>query len=252
MKRFTSIHRSFFLLSGFLLAALFFTSCNNDDDNNIPQPDIAALMAFNLSPDQPLIGVALSGNELNAPLTYTSYTGGYVGIYPGKRSTSAFDLTSGNTFASKIYTYEANNYYSLFVTGANGTYENVIVNDGLDSLSAEANKSFIRYINAIPDSSNPMITINDGQNDVVKENAGFTDVSSFVSVNPGDVTIMINNDSTIQADRTISLEESQAYTVLFLGNPNGNDDADSIQIRYIINGKLTQDSTDQDLSQGTE
>lgn len=251
MKRFRSLFGAFLLISA-CLVTLFISSCNKNDDKDIPQPDIAALMAFNLSPDQPLIGISLSGNQLNSPLPYTSYTGGYVGIYPGKRSAAAFDFSNGNIFASEIFTFEPHKYYSLFVTGANGTYKNIVVNDGLDSINAGSNKSFIRFINAIPDSSKPMITINDGQNDVVKENASFTTVSPFVSVNAGDVNIGINNQSTIQASRTISLEESKAYTVLFLGNPAGSDAADSIQIRYIVNGKLTQDSTEQNLSDSTE
>lgn len=217
-------------------------SCSHDE--NPVEPTVSGFMAFNLSPDQALVGVALSGNTLNTPLPYTSYTGGYVRIFPGERSTESFDINSGNTVASTTYTYTPGKYYSLFVTGINGTYSNVIVDDGLDTLSASTGKSYIRYINAITDSSLSQIIINDGEGDVVTDQAGFNSVSSFVPVNTGSVTISIDNGDKISATRDISLEESKAYTILFLGNPASATPADSVQIRYIENGTLTVDSSE--------
>lgn len=238
-------HKSLLAVAGIFIGITLFTSCLKDDNRGDTQPDVAGLMALNLAPDKPLIGVSLSGNKLNSTLPYTSFTGGYVGIFPGKRSTSAFDANSGNIFATETYTYEPNKYYSLFVTGARGTYKNIIVNDRLDSLSGMAGKSYIRYINAIPDSSKSLITINDGKDTVISKQVGFSSVSAFVPVNTGEVKIGINNGNSIKATRSITLEERKTYTVLFISDPKDNKIGDSIQIRYIENGTLRLDSTKQ-------
>lgn len=253
MKTFLSIRRmsTIIAIAGFLLAIILFSSCSKDDKT--PRPDVAGLMAFNLTLDKPLIGVALSGNRINTALTYTSYTGGYVGIFPGTRSTSAIDASTNNIFASEMYTYEPNKYYSLFVIGINGTYKNMIVNDNLDSLSGIAGKSYIRYINAIPDSSMPMVTIHDDEKEVVNDNPMFSTVSAFVPVKSGSVKIDIDNGSTIQAERTINLEEQKTYTVLFIGNPASNGTTkDSVQIRYVVNGTLKLDSTTNKMEKSSE
>jgi hypothetical protein len=241
MKTLLSLRKSLYLL-GVCAFTMGLFSCSHDE--NQVEPTVSGFMAFNLSPDQAVVGISLSGNTLNTPLPYTNYTGGYLRIFPGQRSTESFDINSGNTLASTTYTYTPGKYYSLFVTGLNGTYTNVIVDDGLDTLSASSGKSYIRYINAIIDSSLSQVIINDGEGDVVSEQAGLNSVSSFVPVNTGSVTISIDNGDKISATRNISLEESKAYTVLFLGNPAGMTPADSIQIRYIENGTLTVDSSE--------
>jgi hypothetical protein len=230
------------LLIGSCMFILALYSCSKNDNNN-NQPDVAGLMAFNLSPDKPLIGISLSGNTLRPPLPYVSYTGGYVSIYPGERSTVAFDAGSGNSFASTTYKYLPRKYYSVFVTGANGTYNNIVVSDNIDSLSGISGESYIRYINAVTDSSKPQVMISDSQSVVVNDQPAFKDVSSFTQIKSGPVTIAINNGAKINASRNITLEEQKLYTILFVGNPSGTAPGDSVQIRYIENGKLKLDTS---------
>src|SRR5690606_29329982 len=135
-------------LSGVAAVLLIFASCKKSDNQN---PDIpaAGLMAFNLAPEKSGIGFTLSGNNLtSSPLTYTSYTGGYHGIYTGTRTVASFDDTNGNTITSRDFTFDQDKYYSLFLVGYGSAYKNVIVDDNLDSLSATSGKAYIRYINA--------------------------------------------------------------------------------------------------------
>lgn len=245
MKRYFSIQK--ILLIGGLLFTFAFISACNDDDDTIIRPDVAGFMAFNLATDQPVIGVALSGNELNAPLPYMSYTGGYVAIYPGKRSTDAFDV-NGNTISTTTPTYEANNYYSLFVVGMDGDYQNVVVNDGLDTLNVSEGNAYVRYINAIPGANTLNVTVKNDSATLITGQPSFGTVSDFEQVKAGEVTIAINNGSKIAVDRDITLENQKAYTLLLAGNPDGSDVSDSVQIRYIINGKVTMDSTSEDMS----
>lgn len=242
---FSSVRKNLLVAAGVLFAGLALTACNKDNDNDNNNPPAAGLMAFNLAPDKPAIAVALSGSALtNAPLAYGSFTGGYLGIYVGNRTIEAYDYdnNSGSPFASTPFNFEADKYYSAFVVGDAGTYQNVVVRDNFDSLSIANGESYVRYINAIPDSiSTPLVTIAANGANVVSNNAAFASVSDFTAVTPGDISITVSNGGTINANRTITLEQKKAYTVLLTGRPGA---ADSVQIKYITNGDLT-DSTGQ-------
>ncbi len=221
-----------------LFAGLLFVSCdknNNSDNNNGP---VSGLMAFNLAPDK-AVGINLSGNPItSSPLSFTSYTGNYLNIYSGNRLVQTYDYSSNTPIDSSTYNFEQQKYYSLFVVGNNGSYKNVIVNDNFDSLN-DASQAYVRYVNAISDSSSPAVTITANGDEVANNNASYASVSDFTAVTPGDVTIQVNNGGTINASRTITLEQQKAYTVLLAGVP-GSTGNDSLQIRYIANGTLQQ------------
>lgn len=234
MKRIAT--RRALLLFGAAFLALA-AGCKKNNDHN-PQPQVAGLMAFNLAPDQPLTGISLSGSHL-LPLPYTSYTGGYIRIYPGSRSTASYQVSNGNTLATTTYNYAPGKYYSLFVMGADSSYRNVVVNDGLDTLSGTAGQSYIRYVDAITDSSSSNVTAGSA----INAQARFGDVSDFMKIAQGSTAVSISNGGNINATRTINLQEGKIYTVLFLGNPSGTGAADSVQIRYVENGTLELDST---------
>ena len=243
MKR-RILKQNLLLITAVFFAVTFLSSClksNDDNNSNIP---VAGLMAFNLSPDKSAIGIALSGNNLtNVPLGYTNFTGGYLPIYPGTRSIIAFNAGSGSSFTASDYTFNADKYYSLFVLGVEDNYRNVVVKDELDSLLPSPGKAYIRYINAIPDSGQPLVTVTDNANNVIHQNAAFASVSPFAEANIGSATIAITDNNQIQASRSITLEERKVYTILFTGVTNATDTTHSIQIKYIENGTLQTDST---------
>jgi hypothetical protein len=239
MKRFFSSMRvNAAVVSGLLVLAVLFSACskldNGDNDNN----QAAGVMAFNLAPDVASATITLSGNTVTTnPLGYGSFTGTYLGVFPGVRPVEAFNYNTGNSIASATsFTFDVDKYYSIFLVGANNTYRTVIVNDLFDSLS-NAGQAYIRYINAVPDSSHPTVTIASGGTNVVNTNAAFASVSEFTAVNPGDVTIAITNGGTISANRTITVEARKVYTVLLQGIP-GSTGNDSVQVKYILNGTL--------------
>lgn len=220
-------------------AAILFTGClkNNDDD----QPDIpvSGLMAFNLASDQNSVGFALSGSSIsNTPLAYTNYTGGYLGIYTGPRSVEAFDFYTGNSLATTSAEFQDSLYYSAFLVGANGTYRTVVTHDAFDSLDGTTGEAFVRYINAIPDSSAPAVTVVAGGSNVINEPAPFTRVNGFTAATPGSTTIRVSNGGSINKERTINTESRKLYTILLLGNPGSSNIGDSIQIRFVENGIL--------------
>jgi Domain of unknown function (DUF4397) len=242
---FSSVRTHLFLAGGVLMGGLLLSACNklHDDNNGNGNTPASGLMAFNLAPDKPAVQVALSGSALtNDALAYGSYTGNYLAVYTGTRNVEAYDNV-GSPFASTPYNFEPNKYYSAFVVGAGGNYENVVVNDKFDSLSVASGEAYVRYINAIPDSgAAPLVTISANGTNVSSANAAFKTVSDFTAVTPGDVKIEVSNGGTINANRTISLETKKAYTVLLVGRPSSTGPDDSVQIKFITNGALS-DST---------
>jgi hypothetical protein len=224
------------------LLSVLVVACNKNDSVSTPIP-AAGVMVFNLAPDKDGIGIALSGNLLNSsPLGYTSYNGIYQNIYTGTRKIEAFDLRD-SIFSSSTFNFENNVQYSLFVTGNEGVYKNITVKDEIDS-NATAEKAYVRYINAIPDSSSPVVTITSGGTKVTDAPAAFNSVLPFTAVEGGDVTISVNNGSTISTERTIALEKGKVYTALIIGVPGETDDLKKVQIRYVENGSIPAPATD--------
>ncbi|MES2371550.1 MAG: DUF4397 domain-containing protein [Bacteroidota bacterium] len=239
-KLFSSMRISMLAIGAALSVVLLLSSCKKSDTtgNDI---QVAGLMAFNLAVDKPGITITLSNNALiQGSIPYTGYTGGYYNIYPGNRTVQAFDITNtGTSITNSTHTFDAKKYYSLFVVGANNVYSNVVVLDNYDSLSATNGQAYVRFINAIPDSSNPRVNITANSTTVYDAPAHYATVSQFTQVAPGQITISTSNDGSIQTSRTITVEQKKAYTILLIGKPGETDAARAVQIKFIENGTLT-------------
>lgn len=124
--------------------------------------------------------------------------------------------------------------------GANGKYRNVVVKDSLENLPSTTGEAFVRYINAIPDSTvQPSVVISANGTDVFNSPAAFGTVSNFRGVTPGNVAITVNAESAVNASRTITLEKGKIYTVLLVGIPQQTDTTRAVQIRFIQNGGIS-------------
>ncbi|MEO5996648.1 MAG: DUF4397 domain-containing protein [Chitinophagaceae bacterium] len=236
MKRNILSIRPFLVATSVLLAtAILFSACKKNLDGGQNSP-VAGLMAFNLAPDKSTVGISLSGNQLvSTPLAYTNYTGGYLNIYPGDRSIKSFNYMQDSSLATSSFNFEPNKYYSLFLVGNNGTYQNVVAWDDLDSLSSTSGKAYVRYINAIPDSSAPTVTITANGSNVVSNPVKFATVSAFTPVTPGEINVSVVNTNETAANRTITLEGGKAYTLLLVGVAGATDSTKSVQIKFIKN-----------------
>ena len=220
--------------------AILFSACSKFDGDDNANTPVAGLMSFNLASDKTAVGIALDGSKLtNSPLAYTNYSGIYQLVFPGNRAVESYDYVKDSTIATVDYNFTADKYYSLFVVGANGTYKNVITIDNFDSLVSIAGKAYVRYINAIPDSTSPVVTFTAGGSNVINDNASFTDISDFKEVNTGDVEVKVSNSSTINTSRTITLEQGKVYTILLVGVPGQTDTTKAVQVKYITNGRVT-------------
>lgn len=241
------LRRSMIPVLAVVSSGVLFTACLKDDDYNNPDIPAASLLSFNLAPDQSGMVIRLSGNSLTqTPLGYTSYTGNYQNIYTGNRNIESFNYNSNSQLTSSNYSFENNKYYSLFVTGNNGAYRNIVAVDNFDSLSASSGNAYVRYVNAITDSVNtPTVTIAAGGNNVVNDNAAYGAVGEFKAVAPGSITIAVKNNNGVDANRSINVEQKKAYTILLVGVPGATDEAKKVQIKYITNGTLADSTANQ-------
>lgn len=228
-------------VAGILLLALLFGACKKDDlpNNRIPA---AGVMAFNLSTDKDAVGISLSGNNLfYLPLGYASFTGAYLPIFTGNREVKSYNNNSYNVLSVNNQIFQDSAYYSIFVVGRNGSYRNIVVNDSLNNLTITPGQAFVRYINAIPDSTiSPFVSISSNGTKVISNNTAFGIVTPFIKVNAGNIIIGVNNGDSVAVSRTILVEQSKAYTILIAGIPNATDTTKSIKIKYITNGTITK------------
>ena len=240
MKILFSLRRFVTILTGIVSLSMLLWSCTKFNDDNNSNTPAAGLMSFNLAPDQSGVYITLSGNNLsNVPLAYTSYSGVYQAIFPGERPVQSFSYPSDSALAQVNHVFTPDKYYSVFVIGANGHYQNLVTDDNFDSLAAKSGKAFVRYINAIADSSKPLVTIAANGNNVVSNNASFASVSDFATIDAGDVAVKVNSGSSIDVSRNITLEQNKVYTVLLVGTPGAADPTKAVQIKFISNGTVT-------------
>lgn len=243
MKRFNKMVMGSALLVMIALSFLFvFSSCKKDHfDNTGYVAPTAGMMAYNLAPDQPNVAVEVAGERVGYNvLGYTAFTGTYLPFYIGTKEVRFFDYASGSTLAYNTVALEDSNYYSSFLMGNAGNYRNVIVNDNLAPLTVIDGKAWIRFVNAIPDSTTDLaIQIRATAGNNLDSAVRYGTVSGFVPVNAGDVNISISNSHDVAANRTISLTENKVYTLLFVGLPNPPDTIQAAQIRYVQNGFVT-------------
>ena len=219
------------IFSGALLLTM--SACNKDNDNeNNPDIPVAGLMAFNLAPDVSSAGIALGGRNAVGNLPYGSFTGGYLAVYTGDRALESFNAASGARLASGTYNFADSGYYSVFVVGTNNNYSNVLVKDDISDLAATGS-AYIRYINAIPDSSQPNVKIGTA----VNQAAAYKSVSSFSAVPAGSVAIAVSNGSNISATRNIDVEANKIYTVLLSGQPAATGTG-GVEIKFVSNGTI--------------
>ena len=98
----------------------------------------------------------------------------------------------------------------------------------------------MRYVNAIPDSTLlPTVTISSNGTNVFDSPSTFPAVSGFKGITPGNIAINVNAESTVNASRTITVEQGKIYTILLVGQPGATDSTKAVQIKFIQNGQVT-------------
>jgi len=224
----------------FASVSVLFSSClKTDNPDNTPVG--AGIMAFNLAPTQSSVNFAISGSRITSQaIPFSNYTGIYINVYGGTGQVEAYNGAGNKVASSAITTFTPGKYYSAFLVGKDSTFENVVVEDNLDSLPSVAGSAYVRYINAVADSTIPAVKISSGSTEVVNNAAPFKSVSDFRAITAGDITVGINNESsTINANRTFAVEANKVYTILLAGKPGSTNVDSMVQIKFISNGTIT-------------
>ena len=227
-----------FVPTGLLIVILFLSSCKKETDD-VPTP-VSALMAFNLAPDLEGVHISLNGNLVpGSPLSYSSFTGQYFNVFPGTRFIETTNPANLEILDSLSYNFEPGKFYSLFIVGVNNGYSNIVTVDNYDSLTSSSGKSYVRYVNALSNAPASDVALSSEGSLVINDNIAFGGVSEFIAVEPGNLTVAVTNEGPVHVNRTLSLEQHKAYTILLMGLPNQSDTTRSVQIRYIENGTVT-------------
>lgn len=241
MKRgiLSSVSRGMIAAGCAVVIGMSLVACSKSNDFNPGNQNVSGFMAFNLS-DKNGIGITLSGQNLvSQALGYSVYTGAYLTVPSGVTAVRSYDATGNTTLAEKTDSLIVGKYYTLVVAGAAGTYRNLLVRDNYDNLTASTSKAYIRFVNAIPDSAAPAVTITSGGQTVSTDpSARFGKISEFVAVDSGVVRIAAANGGTIQGDVTVRAKASDVYTVLLKGFPGATDTARQVKLSVITNGNL--------------
>ena len=233
------LKRTMLIMGTVVATSLMLSSCSKSNDTQ--STPIAGLIAFNVATDQNGIGITLTGNEfLSSALGYAKYTGGYQAVYTGQQIVRSYSGSTGSTLAQTTNNFDAGKYYTLVVAGANGTYRNLVVEDKYDELTTTNGNVFLRYFNAIPDSSKLTVTITpEGNSPITDANVGFGAISGFKELTPGNVTVSINNGSNIVASKKKEgIKSNEVYAVVLAGIPSSTG-ADSIDVKFALLGDLS-------------
>lgn len=222
-----------------LASGVIFSSCNkmNDGENN--NTAVAGVMGFNMAPDQAAIAITIDGNSItNSPLGYNNYTGMYIAVYAGNRTFRTYSINGNTSLAETSVALDTNKYYSIYFLGTSGNYKHVFAEDKFDEMSGSNGKAYIRYIQAITDSTPSRVRITGGGNTWVDEDAGYSQTSAFVAVDPGELNIDLSNSADVDVSRTITVEAKKVYTILFMGISDSNNPELAEQIKFVTNGSL--------------
>ncbi len=236
---FYSMRRNGF--KGLLILLLVASLTSFTIDNDHGQAPTSGILAFNLAPDLQNVGFAISGNKFTTmPLAFSNYTGGYQPIYPGKKTIETFDFYKGTTIANSKKDFQDGKFYSSFLIGYNGNYENLVVSDNLEGLQSHKDHAYIRFVQAINNTGKqPSVTISNNGEKLMSETAAYKTVSTFKSLKQGKTTISINDGADVKSSLTMNVEADKVYTILLMGTA-GETDADSVQIKSIQNGTVTE------------
>ena len=220
-----------FLLCAFTIFSLASCQKENPSYEYIPS---SGVMAYNLAPDLPAVAFTVGTVPISGALNFSGHTANYVPVTTGEKLWGAMNLNSGAMISSQNSTFNENEKYSAFLVGYNGVYKTVLSVDQAGVEGRINGKAWVRYINAIADSSSAMNVSIAGQ----AESAVYGTVSEYRPLDAGLVTVGISSTNQFDVSQTLTLEQDKLYTVLFVGNPAANSDQLRPQARLVMNGKL--------------
>ena len=214
------------------------SSCNIN--SNLTQPQLGAVLAAQISPDAPSLGVYVNNNAFDTGMVLGTYTG-YATINPGTYTFST--IPSGTTTANyhTTATIEANKYYSFFLIDSFSHVQSAFVNDAFQKPSGDS--SYIRFFNFALNLQQPISLINSANAAALSSSRIFNDQASnpqyvsFYEVPAGTYTLQLKTDlsDSVIASRSIPLTGGHVYTLYARGIYGSTDTTKAITIGQLEN-----------------
>lgn len=227
-------------IAGIFAALIILSSCSLN--SNLAQPQSGAVLAAQISPDAPPLGIYVNTNYFDTGMTAGTYTG-YATINPGTYSFSV--IPSGTTTAS--YTtnaaIEANKYYSFFLIDSFKALKSAFVSDVFQKPSGDS--AYVRFFNFAVNTMQPINLVNasSSPNIVLSQNRSFNDQASnpqfaaFAEVPAGNYTLQLQTAATdsVLVTKTLTLTGGHVYTLIAKGIQGSTDSTKAINIGQLEN-----------------
>lgn len=213
---------TYLLLAAFISA----TSCNKDDGDPVPPPSTpkANVMFGNVSVDVTSATAKINGTAVSSAsnMAFLASTG-YIAVDPATNATLAFATSSNLTLKSTNATLNANNNYSVFLTGDITKPDVAFATD--DLTNPTTGKAKVRFFHLASDTLKLTATV-----DTTTIATGITtkNVSNFVEVPAGTWSIVVADPTAIHQTLTLSgqqLAAGKIYTVIKTGIQGGTNNA---------------------------
>jgi hypothetical protein len=214
---------------GIALTVILFASCQKDNAYYYQGSAVAGFNVVAASPGTASFNFALDNNFVNGPPLLYGQHSGYINAYTGKR---LFSLTSGGTtevIATDSVTLEANNYYSLFITGLNSAPAFLLTTD--DLTAPPLGQAKVRFVQLSPDGGSFDLGIQGGN--TLFASQAYKTASAFVNIAPAmyNFQIKADNTGTVTALDSVTINPNRIYTIISRGSIQGTGD-------YAISGKV--------------
>lgn len=162
----------------------------------------------------------LNGTTANSSASITfPYSSGYLSVKPGTKFFQvALATTSTVYFTTKTFDMGVDSSYSVFVTGASGSYTSILTKDTL--VAPSKGKARIRFVNTSNNSGSLDVTLNAVSG---YSNITYTGVTSFIEVPAGTYEFKAYKTGTNSTLATLSgqvLADGSNYTLYSAGSVN--------------------------------
>lgn len=219
---------------------LILTSCSIN--SNLTQPQLGAVLAAQLSPDAPRLGVYVNNNAFDTGMVLGVYTG-YATINPGTYQFSTIPSGTTTPYAQTSVSIQANKYYSFFVIDSFSHKQFSFTNDVFQKPSGDS--AYVRFFNFAVNTTQPINLVNasSSPNVVLSQGRTFNDQTNnpqFVAFNEvpaGTYTLELHNatNDSVIASRSIPLSGGHVYTLYARGIYGSTDSTKAVTIGQLEN-----------------
>lgn len=224
------------ILVAVLPAILLLSGCLNDDDSHVvPDVPAAFVSMYHTAPSAPALDILLDNRRLNSKaFTYSDFNYlAYLRFYTGERELKFTPYNNSNTLLDTAVTFEADEFYSVFLINEDNELNAWIVEDELPDV--DQGKAMVRIVHVAPDAESINLTKEEDESPLFSE-VEFKNASEFISIDAESVSFAVTSSEDESELATVSNYKFAAgnyYTIVVKGYitpPTGNNNKLSVQV----------------------